>query len=151
MARTSKSTKSSSRSNGNGASTGQEIAVHHKEELQEAEGTREGTYFRPVVDIYETSKALTLLADVPGTAAEDFEIDLRDNLLTITGSVHQLDTSRWQPLYSEYRIGHFMRQFRVGQQIDQTKISAEINDGVLKLTLPKAESAKPRKIEVRTS
>jgi len=144
MARTSKTKK------GNGQSTGQEIAIQHKQELQEAEGTREGTYFRPNVDIYETAKALTLMADVPGTAAEDFEIDLRDNLLTIVGSVHEVN-SDWQPLYSEYRVGHFMRQFRVGQQIDQTKISAEINDGVLKLTLPKAESAKPRKIEVRTS
>ncbi|TXD36652.1 Hsp20/alpha crystallin family protein [Lujinxingia vulgaris] len=147
MARTSKGTTSS---NGNPQSTSQEIAVHHKEELQEAEGTREGSYFRPNVDIYETSKALTLVADVPGTAAEDFEIDLRDNLLTIVGSVREVDPS-WQPLYSEYRVGHFMRQFRVGQQIDQTKISAEITDGVLKLTLPKAESAKPRKIEVRTA
>ncbi|RDV36853.1 Hsp20/alpha crystallin family protein [Bradymonadaceae bacterium TMQ3] len=147
MARTSKSTQSS---NGNTQGTSQEIAVHRKEELQEAEGTREGTYFRPNVDIYETSKALTLVADVPGTAAEDFEIDLRDNLLTIVGSVREVEPG-WQPLYSEYRVGHFMRQFRVGQQIDQTKISAEITDGVLKLTLPKAESAKPRKIEVRTA
>src|SRR5690554_3151534 len=144
MARTSKTKK------GNGQSTGQEIAIQHKQELQEAEGTREGTYFRPNVDIYETAKTLTLMADVPGTAAEDFEIDLRDNLLTIVDSVHEVN-SDWQPLYSEYRVRHFMRQFHVGQHIDQTKISAEINDGVLKLTLPKAESAKPRKIEVRTS
>jgi HSP20 family protein len=127
-----------------------ELTVRNKEELQAEEGTREGIYFKPAVDIYETDKALVVLADVPGCKANDFEIDVRDNLLTLTGMVSPVD-DRWTPLYQEYRTGHFMREFRLGQQIDQSKISAELNDGVLKLTLPKAESAQPRKIKVKTA
>lgn len=128
-----------------------ELKVHQKEELQHGEGTREGTYFKPDVDIYETDDALMVVADVPGTTAGDVEIDLRDNMLTITGAVDTGDTENWEALYTEYRTGHFTRQFRLGHHIDQSNITAELNDGVLRLTLPKAESATPRKIEVTTS
>ena len=127
-----------------------ELKVHQKEELQRGEGTREGTYFKPDVDIYETDDALMVIADLPGTGAEDIDIDLRDNMLTLTGAVDHGGYDNWEPLYTEYHTGHFTRQFRLGQHIDQSNISAELEDGVLKLTLPKAESATPRKIEVST-
>ena len=133
-----------------GKEESRELSVRNKQELQAEEGTREGIYFKPAVDIYETDKALVVLADVPGCKGDGFEIDVRDNLLTLTGVVSQLE-DRWQPLYQEYRTGHFMREFRLGQQIDQSKISAELTDGVLRLTLPKAESAQPRKIKVKTN
>ncbi|MBA2662366.1 MAG: Hsp20/alpha crystallin family protein [Bradymonadaceae bacterium] len=125
-----------------------DLQVRDKEELQAGEGTREGLYFKPDVDIYETSRVLMVVTDVPGTSAKNFEIDLRDNLLTITGYTRPVE-DRWQPLYTEFRTGHFSRQFRLGQQIDQSKISAELTDGVLRLNLPKAESTQPRKIEVK--
>lgn len=128
-----------------------ELKTRQKEELRGGEGTREGTYFKPDVDIYETDDALMVVADLPGTTAEDIEIDLRDNTLTLTGLVDDGRQSDWQPLYTEYQSGHFMRQFRLGQHIDQSAISAEYDDGVLHLTLPKAEDAMPRKIEVNTS
>lgn len=130
---------------------GGELQTRQKEQLQAGEGTREGTYFKPNVDIFETDDALMVVADLPGTDADNIEIDLRDNMLTLTGLVDSGLQNNWQPLYREYRTGHFMRQFRLGQNIDQTRISAEYNDGVLSLTLPKAEDAVPRKIEVNTS
>lgn len=126
-----------------------ELSVHEKQALQGGEGTREGVYFKPDVDIFETDEALMVVADVPGTKKEEVEIDLRDNMLTITGAVATDDfQDPWKPVYTEYRTGHFMRQFRLGQNIDQAKISASLEDGVLRLTLPKADSAVPRKIEV---
>jgi HSP20 family protein len=124
-----------------------EMAVREKEELTHEEGTRQGRYFKPAVDIFETEDALTVLADVPGAHAEDFDIDLRDNMLTITAGASALD-ERWKPVYQEYETGHFMRRFRVGQQIDQAEISANLDEGVLTLTLPKVEKARPRKIEI---
>lgn len=132
------------------AAPSQELTVREKQELQAEEGTRQGVYFKPDVDIYETEDALMVLADVPGARPQDFEIDLRDNLLTITASTQAVE-ERWRPIYEEYRLGHYMRQFRLGQRIDQTAISAELIDGVLRLTLPKAEQARPRRIEIRTS
>ena len=128
-----------------------ELQVQQKEELHNGEGTREGVYFKPNVDIFETDRALMVVADLPGADAEDVEIDLRDNKLTLTGVVDTSWNDNWQPLYREFRSGHFTRQFRLGQHIDQGQISAEMNDGVLRLTLPKAERAVPRKIEVTTS
>mgnify|MGYP006290955821 CR=1 FL=1 len=127
----------------------QDIQVREKQELTNEEGTREGPYFKPAVDIYETDDSLTVKADVPGARPEDFDIDLRENVLTIQATTGDVE-DRWNRVYEEYRTGNFMRQFRLGQNIDQKKISASIEHGVLNLTLPKAERAKPRKIEVKT-
>lgn len=124
-----------------------QVPVREKAEATEA-GSYEGRWFEPAVDIYETDEALTLVADLPGIAAEDVSTDLRDNLLTITARFKNTG-AQWKPVYEEYAEGHYVRQFRLGQQIDQAKISAVMKDGVLTLTLPKADAAKPRKIEVR--
>lgn len=124
-----------------------QVPVREKAEAQES-GSYEGRWFEPAVDIYETDDALTLVADLPGVGAEDVSTDLRDNLLTITARFKN-DASQWKPVYEEYAEGHYTRQFRLGQQIDQAKISAVMKDGVLTLTLPKADAAKPRKIQVQ--
>jgi HSP20 family protein len=125
----------------------QDLPVKEKQGTPET-GTHQGRYFQPSVDIYETDEALVVTADIPGVEPQDVETDLRDNLLTLTARLKPLD-ARYQPLHREYEVGHYLRQFRLGQQIDQSRISAELKDGVLKLVLPKAEHAKARKIEVK--
>ena len=132
-----------------GGEAAQDMTVRGRRELQREE-TRAGRYFEPSVDIYETEEALTVIADVPGAASEDIEVDLRENVLTITARTQEL-AERWKPIYREYRSGNYLRQFRLGQQIDQARITARVSDGVLTLTLPKVESALPRRIEVATS
>jgi len=111
-------------------------------------GTREGVYFEPQVDIYETDEALILEAEVPGADTDEVETNLEDNLLTISAPVRPLEAG-WRPAYEEYAIGHYLRQFRLGQQIDQAKITASLKDGVLTLVLPKVDTARPRRIQVR--
>lgn len=114
-----------------------------------AEGTREGPWFEPPVDIHETAEALVIRADMPGVLPEDVETDVKDSVLTITARTRPVSPDgAWKPIYAEYREGHYLRQFQLGQQIDQAKISASLKDGVLTLTLPKAEHARPRKIQV---
>ncbi len=125
----------------------QDIPVREKQGSRE-QGTHQGPYFEPAVDIFETEEALTVRADVPGAEPEDIDTDVRDNLLTLTARVRPLD-SKWRPLREEYAVGHYVRQFRLGQHIDQSKISAELKDGVLTLTLPKADHARPRRIQVK--
>jgi len=125
----------------------QEIPVRQKLGSRE-EGTHAGPYFEPDVDIHETEESLTVTADLPGVEVDGLETDLRDNLLTLTARVKRLD-DKWRMLHQEYKIGHYVRQFRLGQQIDQARISAQLKDGVLTLTLPKAENARPRRIQVQ--
>lgn len=125
----------------------QEPKVRAKAERAGEQGTHQGPYYEPAVDIYETEDALTLVADLPGVLPEQVETDIRDSLLTITARLSPLE-SRWKPMYREFSEGHYLRQFRLGHQIDQTKVSATLKDGVLTLTLPKSDKARPRRIEV---
>ena len=132
-------------------SKGKEIQVKPKQEVTSpAEQTKPGVVFTPSVDIFENDRELTLLADLPGVTAENLTIDLRENTLTLTGEVEPFERANEEDILIEYEIGKFYRQFSLSNVIDQSKINANLTDGVLRLTLPKVEEAKPRKIEVRT-
>ena len=114
-----------------------------------AEQTRPGLVFTPAVDIFETDKEITLLADMPGVKAGDLNIDLHENVLTLDGEARSPEGSEEGDVIREYRTGKYYRQFNLSQVIDQTKIDAELKDGVLRLILPKVEAATPRKITVK--
>ena len=114
-----------------------------------AEQTKLGLVFTPSVDIFETAKEITVLADMPGVKAEDLNIDLRDNVLTLDGDVKSPEGGNEVDVFREYRTGNYYRQFTLSQVIDQSKIDAALNDGVLRLRLPKVEAATPRKIAVK--
>jgi HSP20 family protein len=128
------------------------LKVRDREEIQgQAEHTRPGPVFSPAVDIFETEENITLLADLPGVGNDGIDIDLREGQLTITGEVAVEASDRERPLLQEYETGRYQRVFSVSDRIDQERISANLKDGVLRLVLPKAEKAKPRKIEVTTA
>jgi HSP20 family protein len=132
-------------------SNAKEIQVKPKQEITSpAEQTKPGMVFTPSVDIFETDRELTLLADLPGVKAENLTIDLRENILTLTGEVEPFESANEKDILIEYETGKYYRQFSLSNVIDQSKINANLTDGVLRLTLPKIEEAKPRKIEVRT-
>ena len=114
-----------------------------------AEGIKEGRMFSPAVDIFETDREITLLADMPGVGTKDLKIDLRDDTLTITGDVTPLEGTDEEDILVEYEVGSYYRQFTLSEVIDQNKIDAQLKDGVLRLALPKVEKAKPRKITVK--
>ena len=126
-------------------------AKDKQEVTSPAEQTRSGRIFTPVVDIFETEQALTLLADMPGVIPDNLDIDLRDNTLTLTGDLEALDTKGEEVLLAEYETGKYYRQFTLSEMIDQEKIDAKLTAGVLRLTLPKVEKATPKKIEVKVS
>jgi HSP20 family molecular chaperone IbpA len=126
-----------------------EIKVKEKQEVTTpAEQTIPGLVFTPEVDIFETDQAITLLADIPGVKPEKMNIDLRDNILTITGDVDRLQAADEELLVMEYETGRYYRQFTLSEVIDQTKIDAKLNLGVLRLSLPKVAKAAPRKIAI---
>jgi HSP20 family molecular chaperone IbpA len=128
-----------------------DLRVRDKQEVTgPAELTTPGLVFTPAVDIFETEQAITLLADMPGAKADNLTIDLRDNTLTLIADIVTIDNSGEEEILREYETGRYYRQFTLGEMINQEKIDAKLDNGVLRLTLPKVEKATPRKIVVRT-
>lgn len=127
----------------------QELQVQEKRELEKKqEATVPARIFMPTADIFEAAHALTVVLEMPGVDKSNVDISVEAGVLTIDG---RLDFSKYegmQPVYTEYNIGHYRRSFSLSSKIDQSKIAAEMKDGVLSLTLPKLEEAKPRRISV---
>jgi len=126
-----------------------ELQVQEKREVDKAqEQTRPLRAFLPTADIYETEDVLTLILEMPGVDRSNIDVNVDGGMLTIEGRIDFNKYEGLQPVYSEYNIGPYRRSFRISNRIDQDKIKAEMRDGVITLTLPKAEEAKPRRIEV---
>jgi HSP20 family protein len=116
----------------------------------QVERTQSGVTYTPRVDILETDDQLTLYADLPGVALEDLDIHFEDRQLTIFGRLRpQHEGVKY--LREEYGVGDFYRVFAIGQDINPSKISAEMSAGVVRIHLPKADVVKPRKIAVTSS
>lgn len=127
-----------------------ELQVKQKGEVATpAEQTTPGPVFTPAVDIFETEKEITLLADLPGVKADGLKIDLRDSTLTLIGEVAPFEGAEEDDILIEYEVGRYYRQFSLSEAIDQNKIEATLKDGVLRLLLPKVEAAVPKKITVK--
>lgn len=121
-----------------------------EKELPTTEETRsQQRYVTPPVDIYETSDGLIVLADLPGVAKAGLDVRVENNLLTIRGKAAH--AAPGDLIYREYDLIHFFRQFELNDKVDQQQISAELKNGVLTLNLPKAEEAKPRRIDVHVA
>lgn len=130
--------------------TTQELEAKEKQELREREQTRPGRTYVPDVDIRENEDALWLWADMPGVEQQDVEVELHDDVLTVAGRISTRGYDGLSPLYTEYNVGNFQRRFTLpsGEHFDRDQISAKLTNGVLAVKLPKAEKAKPRRIDV---
>ena len=129
----------------------QELEVQQKRALEKKdEATVPARIYVPTTDIFETEGALMVVMEMPGVVKEHTDIIVEDNVLSVTGRIDFSKYEKLQPVYTEYNIGHFRRSFSLApSSIDEHKITAEMEDGVLTLTLPKAERAKARKIELK--
>lgn len=126
-----------------------ELQVKDKQALATpAEQTRPGIVFTPDVDIFENERQITLLADMPGVAPDDVIIDLNDDVLSISGEVPPHESEDETAVLIEFETGRYYRQFTLSEVIDQGRIEAKLDDGVLRVILPKAEKAMPRQITV---
>lgn len=120
----------------------QDAIPTHREETRSV-----GRILTPAVDIFESEDSLTLVADMPGIEKDGLEINLEKGVLTINGEMKM--ESRGKAIVREFIPANYYRQFKLSEYIDAEKTSAELNKGVLTLKIPKAESAKPKKIEIR--
>ena len=103
-------------------------------------------YTAPGVNILETADAYYLEAELPGVKKEGLTLSVEDNILTLTG--HRQASQEARALYRESRPADFRRTFVLDPSIETDRISAAIEQGLLTVTLPKAEKAKPRQIAV---
>lgn len=128
---------------------GKEMAVREKKEVAaKEEKTTPGRYFVPPADIYETDEALAVVLEMPGVEKKDIDVSLENDVLSVDGRIDFSKYRDMEPVYAEYNVGHYARSFSLSDRIDREKISANIEDGVLTLTLPKAKAAQPRRISI---
>ena len=125
------------------------LAVQEKKELvSKEEKTVPARYYVQITDIYETDDALTVVMEIPGVEKKDVEVNVENDVLRVEGRVDFTKYEGLEPLYTEYNVGHFARSFTLSNRIDQQQIVAQLEDGVLTLTLKKAKEAMPRKIAI---
>lgn len=123
-------------------------AQKKREQANREETTIPARVFVPTADIYETQDALTVILEMPGVEKGNVNVRVEEGLLRVEGRIDLAKYQGLQPLYTEYNVGHYARSFQLSSKIDQARIAAALNDGVLSLTLPKVEEAKPRVITI---
>ena len=106
---------------------------------------------KPRIDLYEAGETNMLLADMPGVIEDDVEITLEKDRLTVRGSVQDRVPEGYRAVYSEHYLANYERSFVLSNEIDRENIEASFKNGVLRLSLPKAETAKARKIAVTSA
>ena len=125
------------------------LEVQEKKELaSKEEKTVPAKYYVPNTDIYETDDALTVVMEIPGVEKKNLTVQVENDVLRVEG---QIDFSKYEglePVYTEYNVGNFARAFTLSSKIDQDKVGAQLDDGVLTLTLKKAKQAMPRLIPI---
>jgi len=106
-------------------------------------------YVVPPVDVYEDDGGITVLADLPGVAREQLGVRVDGDTLLIEGTAQVSGPQNMELVYGEAQPATYRRQFTLSRELDASRIEAQLKDGVLRLSIPKAEEAKPRRIEVR--
>lgn len=130
--------------------TGQEVSTR-KDSRDVATQDRRGRTLRPPVDIYEEDDAIHVLADMPGVSKEALTIEVDGTVLTIYGDIQIEMPEGISATYAEVRGSQYYRRFMLGQEIETEGITAEMNNGVLSLVLPKKASHRRRRIEVKAA
>jgi len=106
------------------------------------------TGWSPALDLYETGDNLVAVVELPGMHKEDIDISLHDGTLTISGERKRESTDGEKAQRTERYVGTFRRSIALPTRVDASEVSAAYQDGILKVTLPKAEEAKPKQIQV---
>ena len=106
-------------------------------------------YISPPVDIYETAEGFVLAADLPGVPQDNLEVSVTHNVLTIKGRTNRRLPGKAR--YQEFQPASLFRQFRLGNALDTDQVDASLNNGVLRLRIPKAKAAVARQIDIKVA
>jgi HSP20 family protein len=133
-----------------GPMVGQELELQKKKEVaSQQEKTIPARFYVPPTDIFETGDALKIVMEIPGVPKDALDVKIENDVLSVEGRIETTLYNGLEPLYTEYPIGHFARDFTLPGQVDQANISAQLEDGVLTLTLNKKAGSKPRRVAVK--
>ena len=119
-----------------------------------AETTRQAQLFNgwtPALDLYQTTDDVVALVELPGMRKEDIELSLQDGILTISGERKEEGTDGDKNARTERFVGKFRRSISLPTRVDAGKVNATYKDGILTVTMPKAEEVKPKQIQVNVS
>ena len=105
----------------------------------------------PPVDVIEDSTGITLYADLPGVSKDGLNLHVEADTLTIEGKLGLAVPEGMEASHAEVSVPRYRRVFTLSKELDTEKVSAELNQGVLKLRIPKAEHAQPRRIEIKVA
>ncbi len=130
------------------ADKSKEMQKKEAEKTELVERTRAAKIYNPDVDIIEGKDKIVVIADMPGVNENSVDITLDDNVLTIYGKVDWKAPDKMKLTHAEYGVGDYQRIFTISGEINREKIVANVKDGVLRLTMPKNDAPKMRKITV---
>lgn len=126
-----------------------EMVVQDKKELEsKKEHTTPLKRYVPATDIVENNNELLVYMDMPGVSKDNVTVRLEKNVLSVEGTIDMGTYTDLEPVYTEYNIGNYTRQFELSNKIDQSGIEAKVENGVLSLVLPKVPEAQPRTIQI---
>ncbi len=118
---------------------------------EQQQPTKPAATILPDVDVWEDTDGITVTADLPGVSKEGLTVRVDTDTLLIEGEANLDMPEGMEAVYAEVRTPHFRRSFALSKELDAARIDAALKDGVLTVTIPKAEAAKPHRIEVRSS
>jgi HSP20 family protein len=116
---------------------------------ENGKGRQAENFIQPRASVYEQGDSIILELEMPGVCRDKIDVTVEQDELTVTGWRHGEDTANYEILHQERVPVSFRRSFVLGETIDTGKISAVCRDGVLRLTLPKSEGSKPKKITIQ--
>lgn len=128
-----------------------EVAQQRSQLPQQQSGRFNNATLTPAVDVVEDSSGILLYADLPGVSRDKLQLNVEADKLTIEAEVDLPVPEGLQSSHTEVGLARFYRVFTLSKELDTDKVSAELTHGVLKLRIPKAEHAQPRRIEVKAA
>jgi HSP20 family molecular chaperone IbpA len=108
-------------------------------------------YVVPPVDVFENEASITLLADLPGATRDQLHVRVDGDNLVLEATATTTGPENMELVYGEAQCPAYRRQFTLSRELDASRIEAQLRDGVLRLTIPKAEEARPRRIQVQVA
>jgi HSP20 family molecular chaperone IbpA len=115
------------------------------------ENNAEAVSLTPATDIYESKDGVILYVDLPGVSKKTLDIDVDQDILTIKGKIDLTTAKEMQPTYIDVKSDVFERRFTLGEELDANKIEATLEQGALKLSIPRQEKHQPKKINIKVA